>query len=52
MRTDVCRVDKSSPGFNCAIFGNLPECPIFRNSSVAYGRWSTIICREYHIVNV
>ena len=25
MRTDVCRVDKSLPGLNCAIFRNLPE---------------------------
>ena len=37
-RTDVCRVDKSSPGFNCASFRNLPA---------AHGRCSKIICRVF-----
>ena len=41
-RTNVCRVDKSSPGFNCTIFRNLPA---------AHGRCSKIICRELHFVN-
>ena len=38
MRTDVCRVDKSSPSFTCAILINLP---------VARGRCSKIICHLF-----
>ena len=29
----------------------LPECPLFRNLSVARGRCSKIICQELHFVN-
>ena len=33
------------------VCGVLPECPIFRNLSVARGRCSKIICRELHYAN-
>ena len=42
-RTGVSRVDKSSPGFTCAIFRNLP---------VARGRCSKIICRLFLSYNI
>ena len=41
-KTDICRGDKSSPDFNCAIFINLPA---------AHGRWYEIICHELHFVD-
>ena len=37
-KTDVCWVNKTSPGFNCAILRNLPA---------AHGRWSKIISVIY-----
>ena len=37
-RADICRVNKISPGFTCAIFKKLP---------VASGRCSKIICRLF-----
>ena len=41
-KTDVCVLDKSSPGFYLCFFRNLP---------VALGRCSKIIFRELHFVN-
>ena len=42
-RTDVCRVNRSSPGFNCSIFRNLPA---------AHGRCNKIICRVFLSYNI
>ena len=42
-RTDVCRSDKSSPAFNCAILLNLP---------VAHGWSSKIMCRVFLPYNI